>query len=85
MQHDLEPIKDEEFENGVACLLALDFITLMDTAQRMKDCEKLHQQRQFLDDDTTYTYRATQRSRNEFIRACNNVALNIKRGLYNEN
>lgn len=82
---DLQPIENEEFENGVACLLAIDFVTLLDAAQRMKDCEKLHQQRSFNDEDTTYTYRATQRSRNEFIRVCNNVALNIKRGLYNEN
>ncbi len=77
---DIEPV---EFENAAACLLACDFMILLETALDMNARDRYLNT---LDPvrDPTYAYRSSQRGHNAYKAACNTMISNIRKGLYNE-
>lgn len=80
---DIKPIEPVEFENAAACLLACDFMVLLETAMTMQAIDRWLNE---LDPrhDATYAYRASQRGNNAYKTACNTMISNIRKGLYNE-
>jgi len=79
---ELPPIEKVEFENGGACLLATDFLNLIQAARELEDADKANRTSSFA---SVFKHRRSLRANNEYIQMCNQVIGNMKKGLYHAN